>query len=488
MPPATRANRQYFPLMRQRIGKLRPKLSVSPVEKYGEGDRKMTEKYSSLANLHQHAEMIFQEALKAVDPEAAIHSHIKFENNALHVNSTIFDLSEYDRILVLGAGKATAPMAKAMEDILGDQISDGLIVVKDGHGLPLKKIAVREAGHPLPDLRGVRGTEEIISLAEKAGERDLVLCLISGGGSALMIAPSEDINLEDKQETTRLLLTCGATIHEMNTIRKHLSRVKGGWLARLAYPSTLVSLILSDVVGDDLDVIASGPTVPDRSTFGDAKHALQRYSIWDQVPASVKNHIQQGVSGKIQDTPKTNDIVFQNCSQTMVGTNLQAMMAAGKAAERLGYATLILSSKVEGEAREVAKFYCSIAKEILDSGNPLPPPVCILSGGETTVTIEGDGKGGRNQEFALASALAISGADNIVVLSGGTDGTDGPTDAAGAVADGTTVARAIDKDLDPWDYLHRNDAYRFFEHLNDLLITGPTRTNVMDVYMILCGK
>jgi len=352
----------------------------------------------------------------------------------------------------------------------------------------LKKIAVREAGHPLPDLRGVRGTEEIISLAEKAGERDLVLCLISGGGSALMIASSEDISLEAKQETTRLLLACGATIHEMNTIRKHLSRVKGGGLARFAYPSTLVSLILSDVVGDDLDVIGSGPTVPDQSTFGDTKHILQRYGIWDQIPASAKNQIQEGISGKIQDTPKRKDIVFQNCSQTLVGNNLQAMMAAGKEAERLGYAALILSSKAEGEAREVAKFYCSIAKEVLDSGNPLPPPVCILSGGETTVTLEGDGKGGRNQEFALASALALSGADNIVVLSGGTDGTDGPTDAAGAVADGTTVSRALAKDLDPWDYLHRNDAYHFFEQLDDLLITGPTRTNVMDVYMVLCGE
>jgi hydroxypyruvate reductase len=256
----------------------------------------------------------------------------------------------------------------------------------------------------------------------------------------------------------------------------------------MAYPAGVSSLILSDVVGDDLDVIASGPTVPDSSTFQDAEQILKSYGIWQQLASSVRNHIEKGSSGRIADTPKSDDTVFQQCSQVMVGTNLQALEAAAKAAERLGYRSLILSSKVEGEAREVAKFYTAIAKEVLGSENPLKPPVCVLCGGETTVTLQGDGRGGRNQEFALAAALAIEGLDNIVVLSGGTDGTDGPTDAAGAIADGTTLARARENGLDPKDFLQRNDSYSFFQKLDDLIMTGPTRTNVMDIYLLLVGR
>jgi hydroxypyruvate reductase len=256
----------------------------------------------------------------------------------------------------------------------------------------------------------------------------------------------------------------------------------------MAYPATVTSLILSDVVGDDLDVIASGPTVPDSTTFDDAEHILKDYGIWDQLAPTVRNHLAQGTSGQIEDTPKSDHAAFQQCSQVLVGTNLQALEAAGQEAQRLGYRPLILSSKVEGEAREVAKFYTAIAREVLSSENPLKPPVCVLAGGETTVTLTGEGRGGRNQEFALAAALAIEESDNIVVLSGGTDGTDGPTDAAGAIADGTTVARARKSGLDPKDFLRRNDSYNFFQKLEDLLMTGPTRTNVMDMYMLLVGS
>ena len=312
--------------------------------------------------------------------------------------------------------------------------------------------------------------------------------MISGGGSALLIAPVHDISLEDKQNTTKLLLACGATIHEFNAVRKHLSRAKGGRLAQMAYPATVTSLILSDVVGDDLDVIASGPTVPDSSTFDDAAQILKDYGIWDQLAPAVRNHLAKGASGQIEDTPKSDNVVFQQCSQVLVGTNLQALKAAGREAQRLGYRPLILSSKVEGEAREVAKFYTAIAREALSSQNPLKPPVCVLAGGETTVTLTGEGRGGRNQEFALAAALTIAGLDNVVVLSGGTDGTDGPTDAAGAIADGTTVARALEKGLDPKDFLRRNDSYNLLQKLEDLLMTGPTRTNVMDMYMLLVGS
>jgi hydroxypyruvate reductase len=438
--------------------------------------------------MREHAMQIFQAGLQAVDPVEAINRHVKLEKDFLIIGDKQFNLKDYDNILVVGAGKAVAPMAKAVEDLLENRIFDGVIVVKDEHGLPLKKIKVREASHPVPDKRGVQGTEEILSLVEKAGARDLVICLISGGGSALLIAPVQEISLEDKQNATKLLLASGATIHEFNTVRKHLSRAKGGRLAQMANPATITSLILSDVVGDDLDVIASGPTVPDSSTFQDAEQILKGYGIWDQLASSVRIHIEKGSSGQIEDTPKSDNAAFQQCSQVLVGTNLQALKAAGKAAERLGYRPLILSSKVEGEAREVAKFYTAIAKEVLESAYPMEPPVCVLCGGETTVTLRGDGRGGRNQEFALASAPAIEGLDNVIVLSGGTDGTDGPTDAAGAIVDGATVARARKKGLDPKDFLQRNDSYNFFKKLDDLVMTGPTRTNVMDLYMLLVGS
>ena len=442
---------------------------------------------SNIVKMREHAIQIFQAGLKAVDPVEAIARHVTLKDNVLLIGDKQFSLKNYDKIHVVGAGKAVAPMARAVEDLLGNRISDGVIVVKDEHGLPLKKIKVREASHPVPDERGVQGTEEILSLVETAGKRDLIICLISGGGSALLIAPVHDISLEDKQNATKLLLACGATIHEFNAVRKHLSRAKGGRLAQMAYPATVTSLILSDVVGDDLDVIASGPTVPDSSTFQDAEKILKGYGIWEQLAPTVRNHLENGSSGQIEDTPKSDNTAFQQCSQVLVGTNLQALKAAGRKAQKLGYHPLILSSKVEGEAREVAKFYTSIAREALSSENPLKPPVCVLAGGETTVTLTGEGRGGRNQEFALAAALAIAGLDNVLVLSGGTDGTDGPTDAAGAIADGTTVARAGDTDLDPKDFLRRNDSYRFFQALDDLLMTGPTRTNVMDIYMLLAG-
>ncbi len=448
----------------------------------------MTTPVEQIITMRQQAEEIFRAALKAVDPIEAVFRYVKLVDGVLQVGERRFEFKDYDRILVVGAGKAGAPMVKALEDLLGDRISDGVIVVKEGHGLPLQHVRTHEAGHPVPDERGIRGAEDILSLVSAAGERDLVLCVISGGGSALLVAPAEGVTLEDKQEVTRLLLACGADIHDINTVRKHLSRAKGGWLARCAHPATVVTLILSDVIGDDLNVIGSGPTVPDPSTFADARGVFKKFDIWERVPSSVKGRIQLGLKGDIQDTPKSGDVAFQRCYAELVGTNIQALIAAGKEAERQGYRALILSSTVEGEAREVVKVLTAIAKEVRSSGNPLPPPACILWGGETTVTLQGDGKGGRNQEFALASALIIDGQENVVVLSAGTDGTDGPTDAAGAIADGTTVTRAKAKGLDPLDYLRRNDSYHFLQALGDLVITGPTRTNVMDVYMVLVGK
>ncbi|MBW2593761.1 MAG: glycerate kinase, partial [Deltaproteobacteria bacterium] len=341
------------------------------------------------------------------------------------------------------------------------------------------------AGHPVPDQNGENGALAISAMAESAESDDLIICLISGGGSALMPLPAQGLSLADKQKTTGVLLACGAAIHEINTIRKHLSDIKGGMLARAANPATLVSLILSDVVGDDLDVIASGPCVPDSSTFADCMDIITGYGIEEHLPETVAVHLKAGLSGQIPETPKAGDSAFEKTRNLIIGRNIDAVNAAKSAAKNLGYHTLILSSMIEGETRDVARVHGAIAREVVKTGNPMPPPLCILSGGETTVTIKGRGLGGRNQEFALAAAMDIAGYENITVLSGGTDGTDGPTDAAGAVADGTTIARAGALGLAPHQYLSNNDAYHFFEPLGDLIKTGPTNTNVMDLRIIL---
>ena len=449
----------------------------------------MAESGTLLKTMKKHARQIFQAAIDSVDPETAIRKHVVLTGNSLKIGRHLYNLMDYERIVLVGAGKASAPMAHAMEDILKDRVAGGTIVTKDGHGMALKSTTIMEASHPVPDQRGVTGSEAVLALAAAAGPKDLVICLISGGGSALMIAPAEGISLRDKQDATRRLLACGATIHEINAVRKHLSRIKGGLLARNAYPATVVSLILSDVVGDDLDVIASGPTVPDSSTFITAREILQRYDIWDSVSPSVQSRFEKGCEGLIEDTPKSEDSIFENCRQILVGANLHALKAASAAAEDLGYQSLILTSKLEGEAREVAKVLAAIAKEIDGTGQPLVAPACILCGGETTVTLRGGGgKGGRCQELALAASLPMAELSNSILLAGGTDGNDGPTDAAGAIADCNTLARADTRELNVRKYLDHNDAYHFFQKMDDLLITGPTRTNVMDVYMVMVGK
>jgi len=309
--------------------------------------------------------------------------------------------------------------------------------------------------------------------------------LISGGGSALLPFPVEGVTLDEKRQLTQVLLDIGANIHEMNVLRKHVSRVKGGRLVRLAYPATLVTLILSDVVGDDLDSIASGPTVPDRSTYADCLRILQKYKVQDKVPGAVLDTINRGLQGAVAETPKVNDPAFVKTQNVIVASNSLALQAAKHKADELGYNCLVLSSSIEGETRDVALDHMAIAKKILRTDQPLVRPACVISGGETTVTIRGKGKGGRNQEFVLAAAIALDGFENVVVLSGGTDGTDGPTDAAGAFADGTTVERAKSQGMDAQEYLWNNDSYSFFDPLGDLFKTGPTFTNVMDLRLVL---
>lgn len=438
-----------------------------------------------ITEMRRHAEDIFQAGLAAVEPRAAIRRWCRREEDRLLIGERSYDLRRFDRVMVLGAGKAGAAMGQAMEDLLGDRLDDGLVVVKYDHLAELNRITLREAGHPVPDENGRQAADQLLKLAAAADEKTLVIFLISGGGSALLPLPAEGLSLADKQATTRTLLACGATIHEINALRKHLSAVKGGQLARAAAPATLVSLVLSDVVGDDLDTIASGPCVPDPTTFADCLQIIEKYAIGEKLPSPVMNRLRAGADGQVPETPKPGDVVFEQTCNLIVGRNFDALHAACEKAESLGYGSLILSSMVEGEAREIAGMHAAIAREVLKTGKPLPAPACLLSGGECTVTIRGEGLGGRNQEFALATVRSISGADSIVLLSAGTDGTDGPTDAAGAFADSTTADRAAKLGLDVLQALQENDSYHLFDSLNDLYKTGPTHTNVMDLRILL---
>lgn len=429
---------------------------------------------------------IFRAGLRAADPRAAVLRAVRTSGDGtLSVAGVSYDPGRFRRILIVGGGKAGAPMAKALEDLLGPRIAKGVVVTKYGHELPLDRVILREAAHPVPDAAGRAGAEEILSVLRGAGEEDLVFCLLSGGGSALLPLPATGVSLEDKQGTTRELLACGASIHEINAVRKHLSGIKGGRLAGAAHPATLISLILSDVIGDDLDTIASGPTVPDRSTFTECVEILEKYGISAKIPPRALERLRRGVRGEVPETPKEDDPAFRRTQAVIVGSAGLSLAAAREEALRMGYGTLILSSVMEGETRDVARVHGAIGKEVVRTGNPVPRPACLLSGGETTVTLRGNGLGGRNTEFVLAAAIEIAGLPGITVFSAGTDGTDGPTDAAGAVADGTTLDRARERGLSPSEFLRNNDSYRFFEALGDLVVTGPTLTNVMDLRIVL---
>jgi glycerate 2-kinase len=422
-----------------------------------------------------------------VDPGEAIHRHVVRDGDRLRLDQETVDLKSVRQLVVVGMGKAGASMAGAVEEILGNRISSGVVVTKYGHVQPIKTIRLHEAGHPVPDDAGMAGAQAILDQVKGLGPEDLVLVLISGGGSALTPAPVEGISLAEKQALTKILLACGADIREMNALRKHISRIKGGQLARAASPARIFTLILSDIVGDPLDAIASGPTVPDPTTYADALSILDKYRIRGEIPASIRTHLEAGARGEIAETPKPSDSLFARVKSLMVANNIQALEAADSEARVLGFTPMILSSFIEGETREIARMHAALAREVLATGHPVKPPICIITGGETTVTLRGKGKGGRNQEFALAAALDIAGLPDVVILSAGTDGTDGPTDAAGAIVDGETVARAVAQGLNPRAALDANDAYPFFQRLGDLIITGPTKTNVMDVRLVLVG-
>ena len=500
-------------------------------------------------DLRTVATALQQAALTAVEPAAAVHRHVRREGDVLIVAGHSFDgvypersrgaqdrrydLHAYERIFVVGGGKASVPMATAIADILGDRLTAGVVVTKYGQAQigkwriangewrisnlqplisnsqsPFSNLQILEAGHPVPDENSVRGAQAVADLADKATERDLVLCLLSGGGSALLTLPVPGLTLADLQALTGALLRSGATINELNTVRKHCSRIKGGHLARLAAPATLITLVLSDVVGDPLDVIASGPTVPDPTTVADAQAVLERYGL-DSFPLSqgeaappplssqegttptlppwkggIRGRVREGI---FHETPKPGDPAFERVQHVIIGSNRLAALAAVEQACRLGFDALLLSTYVEGEAREVARVAAALAKGVRTHGDPLPPPACLVWGGETTVTVRGTGKGGRNQELALAAALALDGWPGVLLTALATDGIDGPTDAAGAVATGETAARARALGLDPRAALAANDSYPFFDALGDLVRTGPTGTNVNDLLFVLVG-
>ncbi|MBI2156506.1 MAG: DUF4147 domain-containing protein, partial [Candidatus Rokubacteria bacterium] len=412
-------------------------------------------------NVRDDARTIWQAALAAGDVGPLVRQHLRPD-------------LRHRRVVVLGCGKASGAMARAAGEVLGDRIGGGFVVVKDGYTVPLDRVELAEAGHPVPDARGLAASARLLALAHGAREDDLVLVLVSGGGSALTPAPVPPVTLAEKQEVTRLLLAAGATIAELNAVRKHLSRLKGGQLARAAWPATLLTLALSDVIGDPLDVIASGPTAPDPTTYGDALDVLQSRGLLERIPVVARERLEAGRRGEIEETPKPGDRLFSRVTNVVIGNNALVTGAAVAAAGRLGYRPHFLTRALQGEAREVAR-------DLVEHARRLAPPACLIAAGETTVTVRGPGRGGRCQELALAAALDLRPGERLTVLAAGTDGTDGPTGAAGAIVDATSVPRGAAAGADARRALDDNDAHAFLGASGDLLVTGPTNTNLLDL-------
>ena len=432
---------------------------------------------------------ILAAAINAANASDAILQHVQKDSSKLIIDGRVYDLNQYKRIIVIGAGKAGVPMASAIDQILGSRITSGVVIVKEGHldpskDIKLSRIKVIEAGHPIPDQRNIVASTELLSLIRGLHDDDLVICLISGGGSSLFTVPSAGVSLSDLQAANRLLLECGASINEINTIRKHVDDIKGGGLARFALPATVITLIMSDVIGDYPEIIASGPTVGDPSTYRDAMRILTKYQIIDHIPGSIKNLLASGNAGMIPETPKPGDDIFNLVNNVIIGNNRKAVQAAYEAARDAGFDSIVLTTTLHGEASQVGKMLSGIAADIAISRTPSSQRICLIAGGETTVTLRGSGLGGRNQELALGSVTGLAGIDNIILATLATDGGDGPTDAAGAVVAGNTYMLGMNIGLDPLDYLSRNDAYNYFDPLGDLIKTGPTLTNVNDLVLI----
>jgi len=441
----------------------------------------------SIEQLRLDAAGIFNVAVKAVDAANAVKRHVHMSGTAIEVAGRSYPFVDFQSVYVVGAGKAAVPMAEFIEKLLGERLIGGIVVTPYGQAQLLKKVRVIEAAHPIPDHAGLAGAHLIAGIARQASAQELIIVLLSGGGSALLPYPIDGLTLAEKRTVTQLLLQSGATIQEINVLRRHLSQLKGGKLARMADPAQVVTLILSDVIGDRLEDIASGPTAPDPSRYSDCLEIIRKYRLQESIPTPVRSILERGSQGAIAETVKPNDPVFTRVHNVIVGSNRLATEAARSYAASLGYRVTILSNAVQGESREVAKRHAATVKKVLTLTEPMAEPACFISGGETTVTVRGDGMGGRNQEFALAAALEIAGTAGVVVLSAGTDGIDGPTTAAGAIVDGATVARGRSKGCDAAKFLARNDSYSYLNATGDLLITGPTHTNVMDIQVMLAG-
>lgn len=439
-----------------------------------------------MEKLKKNLNEILNAAIDSVKPSELIRRTVMIEGNQLVIKNNKFPVDSYKNIYLLGAGKASAAMAYEFEKLLGPKISSGVVSTKYGHSLPCSRIKVIESGHPVLDENGLRAGKEMLELAERCGEDDLVICLLSGGGSSLVESLPAEFSLTELQEVFRILLGCGANIEEMNIVRRHLSKIKGGILAEKIFPATCVSLILSDVINDPLEAISGGVTSPDPSTFEDAYNVLNKYNITKSIPERIHTYITNGIKGLIPETVKPGNIIFKNVTNIILGNNKEALKNARDRAVSLGYNTIIYSEDLQGEAREIGKLFASIAKEIHGDGNPVPAPACVLIGGETTVTIRGKGSGGRNQEVVLAALLEMKNHKfEYIIASCGTDGTDGPTDAAGAFVSDQIISKSENLKLDPAEYLSTNDSYNFFAKTGGLIITGPTGTNVMDIAVIL---
>jgi hydroxypyruvate reductase len=439
------------------------------------------------ARLRAEAQAILREALLAADPHRLVRRHLRARSGVLEAAGVRHRLGR-GRVALVAVGKAAVPMARAAEEVLGGRLAGG-IAVSTATTSPLERVRLLSASHPVPDARGLAAAAEVEAIARGLGREDLLLVLLSGGASALLPSPAEGVTLEDKARTTAALLRAGATIHELNAVRKHLSRLKGGGLARAAAPARVVTLVLSDVVGDDLSTIASGPTVPDPTTFADALDVLRRHRLVEEVPAAVRGRLEAGASGRWPETPKPGAPAFRRAATRIVGSNRLSVEAAARAARRQGLRALVLTTRLEGEAREAARVLVAVLHECVARGRPARPPLCLLAGGETTVTVGGDGQGGRNQELAVAAAQALEGFPvPAVVVSLATDGVDGASDAAGGIADDTSVARAASLGLAPAAaFLAASDTRNFLGPLGDLVVMGPTGTNVADVVALLAG-
>lgn len=433
-------------------------------------------------NLREIAWEIIKSSLEVVNPKLAVKNHLSYDEKKRKIKVKDREFEIKKDVYLLSVGKASFPMTEGVLEVLGDLVKKGYVVVPYGYeGKLTGNIEILHSSHPIPDENGERAAKIVLNFVESLKEDDILIFLLSGGGSALLPLPKEEITLKDKIETTKLLLSCSARIQEINAVRKHLSKIKGGQLAEKC-KGTIITLVVSDVLGNPLDSIASGPTVPDPTTYQDVFNILKKYDLWEKVPERVRELVKKGILGKIPETPK---FINERHFTGVILSNRSCIERAIERAKELGFNTLFLTGFLEGEAREVAKVIAGIVKEIKFSQNPISPPCALILGGETTVTLKGDGLGGRNQELALSFAIEIQGIDGVVLVSFATDGRDGPTDSAGAFADGNTVERAEELGMDPVSYLLNNDSYHFFKKINSLIKTGPTHTNVNDMVVVL---